>query len=108
MTQFREGYMNICMKSSAALWVIGMALTPAIVHAQDADHWRRLLRSLEGSEVRRGRGAAARRGKERPLHHLCPHHAPLPNELAVEVDVPCRHPLSIPRAALCLALACEP
>src|SRR5579863_587872 len=40
-----------------------------------------------GSEIRRRCGAAARRSKERALYHPCPHHPPLPYQLAVEIDL---------------------
>src|SRR5690242_18037119 len=71
---------------TASMMICGLAAGSS--HGRSARGLSALaITGAAASEVRRRRRPPALRRVERPLHHARPHHAPLPGELAVEIDV---------------------
>src|ERR1700682_5992104 len=64
------------------------ALAPGSSHGVSARgfDWVAIMACVAPSEVRRRRRAPPLWRVERPLDHACPLHAPLPRELAVQID----------------------
>src|ERR1700756_3696150 len=70
---------------TASMTICGLAAGSS--HGRSARGFEALEIMAAASEIRRRRRAPPLRRVERPLHHARAHHAPLPKELPVEIDV---------------------
>src|SRR5246500_4566531 len=75
---------KLLQRPSMTIW----AMAAGSSHGRSARGLSALaITGAAASEIRRRRRAPPLRGVERPLHHARAHHAPLPRELPVEIDV---------------------